>query len=52
MLIFFLTNSMLNLQKQGNHMTNEELKELKQAIELGVTSVSINELNNFAYVDG
>lgn len=33
-------------------MTNEELKELKQAIELGVTSVSINELNNFAYVDG
>ena len=43
---------MLNLQKQGNHMTDEELKELKQAIELGVTSVSINELNNFAYVDG
>jgi hypothetical protein len=33
-------------------MTDEELKELKQAIELGVTSVSINELNNFAYVDG
>ena len=42
---------MLNLQKQGNHMTDEELKELKQAIELGVTSVSINEFNNFVHVD-
>jgi hypothetical protein len=32
-------------------MTDEELKELKQAIALGVTSVSINEFNNFVHVD-